>query len=162
MRRILSLIYLALVIPCLAQESDKQEVLKVVSQVFEAMRSNDSTLLKDAFVKNPATYTIFKNPDGVTQFRIGDFQQFKNAVGTEKKDVWNEPIWNEVITIDGALAQVWVDYAFYLNDKFLHCGVDAFHLVHKDGKWKIFHLVDTRRKEGCEIPVEIQKKFGKL
>ena len=55
--------------------------------------------------------------------------------------------------VDGGIAQVWTDYAFYVGAEFSHCGVDAFHLA-KDafGSWKIMHLMDTRRKEGCIEP----------
>ncbi len=118
-------------------------------------------MLKDAFVESPTTYTVFKNQEDKTQFRTGDFQKFIDAVGSEKTDVWNEPIWNEKIEIDGPLAQVWVDYAFYITNKFSHCGVDAFHLIKMGGKWKIFHLVDTRRRADCDVPDEIKAKFEK-
>lgn len=137
-------------------QDDKNEIMKVVNNVFEAMRTSDSTLLKSCFIENPKTYTVLRNKEGVTQFRTDDFQRFINAVGKEKEDVWNEPIWNEKVQVDDDLASVWVDYAFYLNDKFSHCGVDAFHLVRLDGAWKIFNLVDTRRREGCEIPDQVK------
>lgn len=143
----------------LSAQDQKGEIMKVVHRVFEAMRTSDSLMLKDAFVENPATYTVFKNKAGETQFRTDDFQRFIDAVGQPKTDVWNEPIWNEKVEIDGPLAQVWVDYAFYLNDQFSHCGVDAFHMIEKDGQWKIFHLVDTRRRADCEVPEEVRKKY---
>ncbi|WP_420316241.1 nuclear transport factor 2 family protein [Ekhidna sp.] len=135
-----------------AQQNEKDEVMKVINQVFEAMRTNDSTLLKKSFVAEPNTFTAFVDKDGISKLVSGDFQRFKNAVGQAKEQVWNEPIWNEKVEIDGNLASVWVDYAFYVDDQFSHCGVDAFHLIKRDDGWKIFHLVDTRRKENCEIP----------
>jgi len=144
-----------------AQSNEKAEIIAVVNQVFEAMRTNDSTMLKGAFIEIPSTYTVFRDKKGVTQFRADDFQNFVNAVGKPKADVWNEPIWNEKIEIDEALASVWVDYAFYLNDKFLHCGVDAFHLVKLDAEWKIFHLVDTRRRADCDVPKAVSAQFEK-
>jgi len=49
------------------------------------------------------------------------------------------------------VAQVWTEYAFYLNKEFSHCGIDAFQLV-KDKEWKIIHLIDTRKKMNCEKP----------
>jgi hypothetical protein len=62
------------------------------------------------------------------------------------------------IQIDGDFAQAWCDYAFYVGHRFNHCGIDAFHLIREKDGWKIFHLADTRRKEGCHVPEEIQKK----
>ena len=142
-----------------AQESKEQSVMQVVNRVFEAMRTNDSTMLKSCFTENATTYTLFRDQEGVAQLREGSLQKFAEAVGKPKTDVWNEPIWNEKVNIDGPLATVWVDYAFYLNDQFLHCGVDAFQLVDTQQGWKIFHLADTRRKSDCEVPKEVKNSF---
>ena len=126
--------------------------METIHTVFEAMRTNDSTRLKSCFVQDPNTFTIYENQEGKTDLVTGDFKRFLAAVGKPKKQLWNEPIWNEKVEIDGHLASVWVDYAFYVDDTFSHCGVDAFHLIKREGSWKIFHLVDTRRKIGCEVP----------
>jgi SnoaL-like domain len=48
------------------------------------------------------------------------------------------------------MASAWCDYAFYADEKFSHCGVDAFLLMQKEGQWQILKIVDTRRKESCE------------
>lgn len=137
-----------------AQDNEEVQIMKVIDQVFEAMRTNDSTLLKQSFVAAPNTFTAYVNKEGKSILAKGNFNRFIRAVGQPKEQVWNEPIWNEQVHIDGNLAAVWVDYAFYLGDQFSHCGVDAFHLIKEEGQWKIFHLVDTRRKENCEIPEE--------
>lgn len=144
----------------LAQTAQEREVMAVVNRVFEAMRTNDSTLLKSCFAKEVRLSTVFIDKNGVTQLRNDELQKFVDAVGAKKSDVYNEPIWNERIQIDGALAAVWVDYAFYLNTTFSHCGVDAFHLIKTNEGWKIFNLVDTRRKADCVIPDEVKKQFG--
>lgn len=151
---ILSLILSAFI--SVAQPSEKDEVFSVVQNVFEAMRNSDSTLLKSCFTENPNFFTAFVNPDGISKLTTGNFPRFVSAVGQPKEQVWNEPIWNEQILIDDNLASVWVDYAFYVNDQFSHCGVDAFHLVKLNGQWKIFHLVDTRRQSPCKIPDELK------
>ena len=152
MNKLVFLFSMALSTAAFAQTRDKDAVMTVVNQVFEAMRTNDSTLLKQCFVANPETYTVFRNKEGKTNFVRGDFQRFITAVGQPKEQVWNEPIWDEKVAIDGPLASVWVDYAFFIDDQFSHCGVDAFHLVKQEETWKIFHLVDTRRKADCIIP----------
>jgi hypothetical protein len=84
--------------------------------------------------------------------------EFLKAVGTPHPDIWYEEIWNIKVEIDGDLAQLWCDYAFYAGNRFSHCGVDAFHLHKGKDGWKIFHLADTRRREGCEVPEDIRKK----
>lgn len=159
MRRILSVGLLLSFLISPGQSNEKEQVMKVVNNVFLAMKTSDSVLLKTSFTESPATYTVFNTPTGETRFVEGKFQKFIDAVGQPKKEVWSEPIWNEKVEIDGPLAQVWVDYAFYLDKQFLHCGVDAFHLVKMNGQWKIFHLVDTRRKASCEVPEDVRKRF---
>ncbi|MEO1254110.1 MAG: nuclear transport factor 2 family protein [Bacteroidota bacterium] len=135
-----------------AQEKETQEIMRVINNVFKAMKKNDSTLLKTSFVSNPNTFTAFFDKEGKSQLVSGDFSRFVQAIGQPKDQVWNEPIWNEKVEVDGNLASVWVDYAFYVDDQFSHCGVDAFHLIKRDDEWKIFHLVDTRRKDNCKVP----------
>ncbi|WP_422361134.1 nuclear transport factor 2 family protein [Reichenbachiella sp.] len=142
-----------------AQSPEETQVMKVVERVFKAMSTSDSTMLKSCFSPDAATYTLFTDKDGKPQIRQGSLQRFIDAVGQPKEDIWNEPIWNEKVEIDGPLAAVWVDYAFYLNNQFLHCGVDAFQLVKTEDGWKIFHLADTRRKENCVVPEEIKSRY---
>lgn len=128
MKKVLIIIFCAFTFISNAQDQ-KKEIMQVINQVFEAMRTNDSTMLKQSFVESPNTFTAFINQEGKSQLVFGDFQQFIDAVGQPKDQVWNEPIWNEKVEIDGNLASVWVDYAFYVDDQFSHCGVDAFHLI---------------------------------
>ncbi len=158
MKKLLIVFLLSLSTALQAQRSNEEEaVMNIVNQVFEAMRTNDSTLLKQCFVEKPNTFTVYTDRNGESKLVTDDFQRFINAIGKPKTQVWNEPIWNEKVEIDGALASVWVDYAFFVDDQFSHCGVDAFHLVKKEGNWQIFHLVDTRRKEDCELPDDLKK-----
>lgn len=142
-------------------EPRKQEVMKPINTLFEGMKKGDSAMVHSAFTKAIAMATVFKDKAGVpTITNESSMDGFLKSVGTPHAEPYNEMIWGEKISIDGDFAQVWVDYAFYLGKKFNHCGVDAFHLMReKDGNWKIFHLADTRRKEGCEIPKHISDQF---
>lgn len=156
MKKIVFTLFCGFSLTVFSQQNEKIEIMKVVNSVFEAMRTNDSTLLKQSFVESPNTFTAFINQEGESKLVTGDFQKFIDAVGQPKEQVWNEPIWNEKVEIDGNLASVWVDYAFYVDDQFSHCGVDAFHLIKQKDGWKIFHLVDTRRKINCAVPDEFK------
>jgi len=156
MRKLFGSILLLICFFTQAQNTETDSIMKVVNQVFEAMRTNDSTLLKSCFVDNPNTFTVYTSKEGEVNLATDNFQKFIDAVGRPKDQVWNEPIWNEKVEIDGPLASVWVDYAFYVDDQFSHCGVDAFHLVKKEDKWKIFHLVDTRRRSDCTVPEDVK------
>lgn len=45
------------------------------------------------------------------------------------------------------LAQFWLDYEFYINNKLSHQGVNAITLVKSKDGWKISAISDTRIKE---------------
>jgi len=72
-------------------------------------------------------------------------------IGKPHPGVYNEVTLNEKVSVDGDFAQVWADYNFCIDDKFHHCGVDAFQLMRNENKeWVIFVLSDTRRITGCK------------
>ncbi|MBS1683038.1 MAG: nuclear transport factor 2 family protein [Bacteroidetes bacterium] len=140
---------------------EKKAVMKPIVQLFEAMQKADSTLLRAAFTKQVTMASIGLNKTGKTIItHESSLDDFAKAIATPHPEVYNEMIWDEKILIDGSFAQVWVNYAFYLGKNFSHCGVDAFHLLKgEDGTWKIFHLADTRKKKGCDVPEKISSMF---
>jgi len=135
-------------------EKDKQAVEQTIIDLFDGMREGDSAKVGALFIKEVEMYTSYTNKEGELMLKKGELQSFLKAIGSPHEKIWDEKIWNTKVNIDKGIAQVWTDYAFYVGTDFSHCGVDAFHLA-KDasGTWKIMHLMDTRKKEGCEEPV---------
>ena len=143
----------------IAQED--QKVMEPINLLFEGMKKGDSAMVHSAFRPAPTFYTVSVNSKtNQPVLKVDRFVDFLKAIGAPHKDVWNEVIWSPKIEVDGNFAQVWAPYAFYANKTFSHCGVDAFHLF-KDGsgKWKIFHLADTRQVAGCIVPESISSQF---
>lgn len=139
--------------------AEEKAVKEVIEKVFVSMAKGDSAALHSIFSSGATMVSVYrdKNNEPVLK-RDPSIDPFLKAIGTPHPEPYHEEVWNLKISIDGDLAQAWCDYALYVGNKFSHCGVDAFHL-HKDKYgWKIFHLADTRRKTGCEIPQEIQDK----
>ena len=133
--------------PVRAQDAEK-EVLAVVQQLFDGMRAKDTakmraTLHPQARMVNPGMR------DGVVTVTVDGPDRWLAGVAGAKVALLDERIKNPVVKVDGALASVWAEYAFYLGDQFSHCGVDTFHLVKTADGWKIIDLADTRRREGC-------------
>ena len=144
---------------CLAQED--KNVMQAVNTLFEGMHKGDSAMVRSVFYPGAKMFAIsIDSKTNQPVLRQSEVKNFLVAIGTPHKEVWSEPVWSPKIEIDGNLAQVWVSYAFYRDKTFSHCGVDAFQLF-KDtsGKWKIFHLADTRQKEGCKLPAEVTEKM---
>jgi hypothetical protein len=126
-------------------------VLAVVRRLFDGMRAGDSAIVRTVFDVN-ARLVSAAIRDGQPYARVTTAEEFIAAVGRPHDAVWDERIWDTEVRVDGNLASVWTKYAFYLGDRFSHCGVDAFHLVRRAEGWKIVDLADMRRQEGCETP----------
>ena len=120
-----------------------------VSTLFKAMYEGDSTLARLTFAEDATLNSVFTTKDGIQKVNSGDVSGFIDAIGTPHDDVWDERVANFKVNIDGDLAQAWMDYSFYLGEKFSHCGVNAIHLIRIEDEWKIFQIVDTRRKVDC-------------
>jgi len=142
-----------------AYAQEDKAVLKPINMLFEAMKTGDTTAIRKVFHPEAVLFTVVKDQStGQPGLRKETLKAFLTAVGKPHKDVYKELTWGEKVLIDGDFAQVWADYAFYINTTFHHCGVDAFQMIRgKDGNWLIYGLSDTRRKEGCLVPEQVQK-----
>jgi hypothetical protein len=141
----------------LAQE--EAAVRAVIKTMFDGMYEGDSAKVHRLFARNVTTATLYRDKTGNPMMRQeASLDGFLKAIGTPHPEKWTEEYWNLTVKIDDTFAQVWCDYAFYVNHTFSHCGVDAFHLHKTNQGWKIFHLADTRRKTDCQIPAEILDK----
>ena len=134
-----------------SQSEGEKAVREVIDKLFEGMRLADSSIVSVLFHPDVRMMTSYKNASGEVVLKEGSLQAFLSAIGTPHPEIWNEKIWNTEVRIDDNLAQVWTDYAFYVDDRFSHCGVDAFQLTRDaNGAWRIIHLIDTRRKDPCD------------
>lgn len=139
-----------------AQQSQKftaveSEVVAVIQKMFDGMRKGDSAMVSATFHSTMRLQTTFTNKAGqATLVTENSPANFLKAVGTPHPEVYDERILNYEVRVDDNLATVWTPYEFYAGEKFSHCGVNAFQLFKSDKGWKIIHIVDTRRKEGCK------------
>ena len=142
--------------------AEEEKLLGVIQGVFDGMRLGDSAIVRSHFYHEIEMYTSYTNKEGKHILNKDNPKKFFDAIGTPHDRVWNEEWWSPEVRINGNLAQVWTPYAFYIDDTFSHCGVDAFHLIRlDDGSWKIFHLTDTRQRTGCYVPERIRSKYQK-
>ena len=138
---------------------EKTAVMEVITRLFKGMEMGDSAMVASTFANDVTFATIIRDAENIQRIeRENSGKDFLRAVGTPHKKTWYEEIWDATIQIDGDFAQVWCNYAFYLDNAFSHCGVDAFQLFREPVGWKIFQLVDTRRKNRCVVPSSIQDK----
>jgi len=145
---ILATLLLALAAPAFCQ-TDKDDIKKTITTMFNAMRKGDSTMLRSVFAEGIVFQRVGTKKDGTQVLENEKPDGFIKAVGTPHKDVWDERItWGD-IKIDGPLASAWTPYKFYLGTKFSHCGLDYYQLMKTKNGWKIIYIIDTRRTDNC-------------
>jgi len=157
-----NIIILFLLFPCLLSAQTQTEtnaIMIPITKLFTGMNLGDSAMVHKAFTSDAIMASITNKDGKVTVRKEMSILGFLNAVGSPHKEPWSEPIWDARIEMDGDFAQVWTSYAFYAGKAFSHCGVDVFHLIKENGNWKIFYLVDTRHKEGCQVPKAVSDQF---
>lgn len=131
-------------------DSEEQQIKQIVETFFEGFHKQDSTIIKSTVADNVVLQTTGRNAEGKTQFRNEEFSQFlKSIVNIPDSIKFQEKLTSFSIQVDRTMANAWVGYEFWLNDKFSHCGINSFQMVNFDGEWKIIYLIDTRGKEGC-------------
>lgn len=145
-------IILVLLSPFIAtsQISKSEHIKKSIEIFFEGFHKGDTLLMKSVMLDKFTTQTAFKNKAGEDILVTEDSSKLLNAIANKPADQkWDERLLSFNIKVDGNMANAWVDYEFWFNNTFSHCGVNSFQLFNKDGKWKIIYLIDTRRRKDC-------------
>jgi hypothetical protein len=138
-----------------ARSNTEARVLRVVERMFDGMRRGDAATLRAVF--DPSATLLTARP-GVraAEAKPTPVERFIAAAGEPHNPPWIERAWDPQVRIDGPLATVWTPYAFFLGNKLSHCGTNAFQLVRRAGGWRIVHVVDTRRTNGCQVPDSVR------
>mgnify|MGYP001822230645 CR=1 FL=1 len=129
-------------------QTAEEEVVAVVAQLFEGMRTRDASLLKSLFHPD-ALMTGTGLREGSYRVSMNPPDRWIESVSSSTGAVIDERFYDPKVEISGPLASVWTEYDLYVGEDFRHCGVDAFHLALTDDGWKIVHLADTRVTDGC-------------
>jgi hypothetical protein len=129
-------------------QSGEEEVLAVVRQLFDGMRTRDAGFLRSLFHPE-ALMTSTGMRDGSYRVSMEPPDGWIESVSSFTGGEIDERIYDPKVDVSGPLASVWTEYDLYVNGEFRHCGVDAFHLALTDEGWKIIHIADTRVPEGC-------------
>lgn len=127
---------------------EENAVKTTINNLFDGMRTSDSTLIRKAFAPKPIMQTIATR-EGKAIVRTESVDGFIKSVSAPHPEKYDERIAFTKILVDGNLASVWTDYKFYVGEKFSHCGVNSFQLFKGEDGWKIIYLIDTRRKDNC-------------
>ncbi|MDC6405575.1 MULTISPECIES: nuclear transport factor 2 family protein [Maribacter] len=151
MRRTLTSLFIASTLISFGQSTDEDTVRNKVDEFFTAFHAQDSAGLANLVSEKIVLQTIGTGKDGETILRQENFEDLIRSIISIPDSVkFREKLLDYSIQIDGAMANAWTPYEFWVNDTFSHCGVNSFQMVKQQGVWKIIYLIDTRRREGCE------------
>ena len=118
-----------------------------IRAVFDAMKSGDTTGMREYFHPDATLHSVVTKPDGETKIGAGSIDRWFAGIQGADAGAWVEQLHYSEVRIDGHLATVWTPYVFNFKGELHHCGVNAFQLV-KDGaygRWRVLHISDTRR-----------------
>jgi hypothetical protein len=150
MKNLINLLLFFISISTFAQTNEEQ-IKASINQVFDGMRKNDTSLVREVLHASCFLKSIGKSKTGEVRLQEDAISDWLKQIGTKREGVvLDERLTSYDIKIDGEMAMAWTPYEFYVNDKFYHCGVDVFTLMHTEKGWKIVGIVDTRRKENCK------------
>jgi hypothetical protein len=134
-------------------DGEKNEIKAVVNELFDAYRAGDSARVANVFTKDAIVQSIYLNGDGTpVASEASSINTFIDYIGKGLTELHDEKLWDTKIHSDKMMATVWTRYAFFLGEKFTHCGTETFLLRKVNSSWKIFILVDTRQTQGCQLP----------
>ena len=131
-------------------QTAEDSVKAVVNNLFTAMKSADTVLLKSTLADGAIFQTIGRDrTTGKVKINTDPVQGFVDFIGKSTPGDADERITFGAVHIDADLASVWTPYNFYFKKGFSHCGVNSFQVVRINGIWKIQYLIDTRHTKDC-------------
>lgn len=126
---------------------DKEEILKVAHQFFEALEKQDTITFSKILVKNSFSCIVVEGKDSVRLI-----SRLSKNFGLKPENIVKERMREQEVKIEihKRIATVWAPYDLWVNDKFSHCGVDVFIMLKGNKGWKIGTISYSIEKEGCQ------------
>lgn len=133
------------------QAQDVPEPEEAVIAFFNAFHQQDTLALRDLVHNKIKMQSIGEARNGDFVITNSNFNEFLNSIAAiPESTIFQEQILDYRVQTDGVMANVWTPYEFYINKKRSHCGVTNFQLILNDNQWKIFYIVDTRKRKDCD------------
>lgn len=129
------------------EAADRQAVIEVVVDFFEAMTARDVERMRAMMTEDGMIYGYREGEDGTTVIRRPHREYLEGLATGEGRIV--ERFWDPEVMTYGRLATVWTPYDFYADGEFSHCGLNNFSMLRTDERWMITGVVFSIEAE-CE------------
>lgn len=146
-----------------AYTAKEEEILQVVDRMLLAVGNHDSTALEDLLITEGVSWFQHITPEEAAE--VEPFHNEDLMSPETDADPFIERYWNPTIQLRGSIAHVWAPYELRDDGKQIHCGIDAFDLVHLDGDWRVASIQSTMEPRSCEAlmptsPADMRPRDG--
>jgi hypothetical protein len=128
-------------------QTEEAQIKKTIETFFEGMYKRDTILLKSVLHKDCSLNSVNIKPNQAASQKSESMAGFLKSISSIPANVaLEERLLGHKIQIDEALAIDWTPYEFYVNQKLSHQGTNVFTLTKTENTWKIFAIIDTRKR----------------
>lgn len=137
-----------------AQSTEEKAIKQVVLDLFDGMRTADTSKINQCFYfEDIDIYSGHVNENLKSSvIQTASLKAFLAQIATPHPEIYDERLGEYGLKIEENMASFHVDYYFYVDSTFSHCGVNFFQLFKSTNGWKIISLADTRRSVNCQVP----------
>lgn len=133
-----------------ASSAEEEAVLDMLDRFFVALERADTDAMRTMVEEETILTSLRPGEDDLPQTRASTRDAWLEGL-EDLEGVIVELYWSPQVRISPVgLAHAWVPYVVEANGERVHCGVDAFTLIQREGGWRITGLYDTRDPDGCE------------
>ncbi len=137
--------------------SDKTNVIASVNKLWELMTAHNPAEIVSLHTPESQLTAFIAGKDGKSRIENISREAFSKFFEKKTADL-QEKMYDEKIEVFGDFASVDGRYAFLVNGKVAHCGMNSFHLTRTAEGWKLGNSISTIEPNGC---TEKEKAMGK-
>jgi len=129
-------------------DPDTAAVMETIHAMLRGVAAHDSAAVLAVIRPEGKATVSVERPDRTSVLRHPSWADFVAGIkpGPEKLEPrLREPL----VQVDGDIAMAWTPYAFFVDGKLHHCGVNHFDLVREEGRWKILNVTYSYRTTDC-------------
>lgn len=137
--------------------ADKTNVIGSVNKLWELMTAHNPAEIVSLHTPESQLTAFIVGKDGKSRIENISREEFSKFFEKKTAEL-EEKMYDEKIAVFGDFASVDGRYAFLVNGKVAHCGMNSFHLTRTAEGWKLGNSISTIEPNGCS---EKEKAMGK-
>lgn len=128
--------------------SENEDALASVNKLWELMTAHNPAEIVQLHTPESQLTALIKSRDGKSRIENLSREAFSKFFEKKTAEI-QEKMYDEKIAVFGDMALVDGRYAFLVNGKVAHCGMNSFHLVRTADGWKLSNSISSIEPQGC-------------